>query len=68
MGSDLIVFVYAVVCGICVFDLGGRCVCVGVVVVVGVVVYFLGEVFLLYAFCDVGLRRSELLCISVSPL
>ena len=30
--------------------------------------YFLGEVFLLYAFCDVGLRRSELLCISVSPL
>ena len=37
MGSDLIVFVYAVVCGICVFDLGGRCVCGVVVVVVGVV-------------------------------
>ena len=65
MGSDLIVFVYAVVCGICVFDLGGRCVCVCVCVFFFI---FLGEVFLLYAFCDVGLRRSELLCISVSPL
>ena len=66
MGSDLIVTLFMLwfVAFVFLIWVGGVCVCVwggggGI---------FVGEVFLLYAFCDVGLRRSELLCISVSPL